>query len=590
MASANNVKDRYKEKYLHALGEQERLEKQLSFQTELLKKTLLKLASAASGMDAQLDSSVLRLRELMRGGTGSQAAEQLEVVQQSVHAFELARAQETTKAASAMQLLLAQFQNLQVPTDLKASLSSFSKALEQRLSNYRQYAPALEELAKLQALALEAASNEELGLWQRIKGGRSINLQPSQDSSSDQGSSSNKSQDHSALGQEVEAGLQPKPDGSTAVEKNSEPEHLNRTLAADEDSYEEVATRINHTLANLVDNIEPNANIRHRIDIVRHRIKRGMDWFVLAATLEDIRDILMLRYLQADDEFGLYLNQIKQELGGIGEVLASALESEKLRHGEQAEFAEQVQLGVDRMRNSVASDQGLDRLKHEVTEQLGLIHTALNRWQAQPHNQLEQQLQQLAEQVEHFKKESEASKKALEQQRHKATHDTLTGLANREAYAERAFQEWQRFGRDGLPLTVAVCDIDHFKKVNDNYGHQAGDKVLKLIASLISKRLRATDFIARYGGEEFVLLLTNTASEPAFTLLDKIRKLVASTALKFKGEPMQISISIGIAELSRDEAIDKAFERADAALYKAKNDGRNRCEVAEPDASKSGGE
>ncbi|WP_096086693.1 GGDEF domain-containing protein [Agaribacterium haliotis] len=571
MSSANS----YKDKYLRALDEQEKTEKRFAYQLEQLKKTMLQLATAASGMDTQLDASVLRLREIMRGGSGAQAIEQLEQVQRAVQQFEQQRSHENSKAVQAMQLLLDQYQRLQLPNDLKKSLTGFHKALNKRLSNFRQYAPALEELAKLQLLALEAASDDAPGLWQRLKGGRSLRVeqqaQPETQKTpiSEQGDS-----DEQALHIPEQAPAQAPPISDTALANSA------ATLVQDEDSYAAVAERINRTLAKLVDNIEPNENIRHRIDIVRHRLARGMDWYVLAITLEDIRDILTLRYLQAEDEFGLYLNQLKEELGDIGEALAAAVEKEKNQNGEAAQFADKVQQGVERMKASVEATDKVDVLKCEVSSSLQFIHDALQQWQAQPKDALQEQLQTLVKQVQHFKKESEATKQALAEQRHLATHDPLTSLPNREAYSERSYQEWQRASRDGLPLTLAVCDIDHFKRINDNYGHQAGDKVLQLISSVIAKRLRNTDFIARYGGEEFVMLLPNTELDAALKVLDKIRALVEKSSLKFKGEPLQITISFGLAQLNSDEQIEHCFERADAALYQAKELGRNRCELA----------
>lgn len=554
----------YREKYVLALKEQERLEQQFKFQNELLRKTMFQLATAASGMDTKLDASVLRLKELMRGAGGVQVAEQMERVSDAVQGFERLRSEENSKAAASAKLLIEQFEKLQLPKEIRSSLASFSKSLQKRLTNYRQYPAVLNELAKLQLLALNEAANPEQGLWTRLKGGNTIKLKDSAETSVD---SAEADSDVDSENKEV-----------LPLENIQASEVV---LTDDEDSYEAVAKRIANTLSNLVENIEPNELIKHRVDIVRLRIDRGMDWYVLAVTLEDIRDILFLRYLQADEEFSDYLNQLRAELGMIRRVLAGAVEHEEQQSAAVNQLSDQVSSGVDKIRASVEKEENVDNLKKEVTEHISFISQALQDFRSSPQVTLTEQLEQLVVKVKSIEKESELTKEALEEQRHKATHDTLTGLPNREAYVERAFQEMQRFKRYSRPLTLAVCDIDHFKKINDGYGHQAGDKVLKLIAKVISTRLRNVDFIARYGGEEFVLLMPETTPDQAFKVLDKIRAAVGKTPFRFKESPVNITISFGLAGFIEDDSADTVFERADKALYRAKDEGRNRCIIAD---------
>lgn len=573
----------YREKYVIALKEQERIEQQFKFQIDLLRKTLFQLATVASGMDTQLDASVLRLKEVMRGASGAKTVEQLERVSNSIELFERQRSQENTKAVKGVKTLLDQYGTLQLPNDIKASLGDFSKSLQKRLGNYRQYPIVLDELAKLQQLALDAASNPKQGLWTRLKGGKTITLEGDVKEELVQTKETDVSDADSS---EESDDTEERDTGDYRIEPVGEGGVLaGRTLKAEfndsEDSYESVSERIAQTLANLVENIEPNELIKHRVDIVRLRITRGMDWYVLAVTLEDIRDILFLRYLQADEEFSDYLNQLRAELGNIRSALAGAAENDQAKTAAAAKFSEDVSSGVERMRASVAKDQSVDNLKHEVTEHISFISDALQTYQSKPNVSLTEQLEQLVGRVKSIEKESQKTKEALEEQRHKATHDTLTGLPNREAYIERAFEEMQRFKRYQRPLTMAVCDIDHFKKINDGYGHQAGDKVLKLIAKVISTRLRKVDFIARFGGEEFVILMPETTPEQAFKVLDKIRATVGKSPFRFKESPVKITISFGISSFLDEDSAETVFERADQALYKAKNDGRNRCIIAD---------
>ncbi|MBM3345778.1 MAG: diguanylate cyclase [Betaproteobacteria bacterium] len=160
------------------------------------------------------------------------------------------------------------------------------------------------------------------------------------------------------------------------------------------------------------------------------------------------------------------------------------------------------------------------------------------------------------------------------------SRDDLTGLHNRRHITDILDQERSRADRGGLPFCVFMMDLDHFKAVNGSFGHASGDEVLRNFAENAGQILRPTDFFARYGGEEFLLFSTQTGLEGAQRLAERLRAMIASTA--FPGLPggQQITVSIGIAEYRRGEAIQSALLRADAALYAAKQNGRNKVETA----------
>src|SRR5690606_18056861 len=147
-----------------------------------------------------------------------------------------------------------------------------------------------------------------------------------------------------------------------------------------------------------------------------------------------------------------------------------------------------------------------------------------------------------------MERDAETNRAKLKEHRHKALHDPLTQLPNREAYDERMRHEVKRWQRYGHPLTLAVCDIDHFKKINDRFGHQAGDRVLKVISRAMEKRLREVDFFGRYGGEEFVVLMPETTAADALGVLDKIRAAIAETSFHYRHEPLNIPLCLGITE------------------------------------------
>jgi diguanylate cyclase (GGDEF)-like protein len=166
-------------------------------------------------------------------------------------------------------------------------------------------------------------------------------------------------------------------------------------------------------------------------------------------------------------------------------------------------------------------------------------------------------------------------KQRLNEQRFKSLLDGLTKLPNRAAFDERFEHEFQLFLSQGSELTLVVIDVDHFKSINDRYGHSAGDKTLQVIAKALQKSVRKSDFIARYGGEEFVLLMTGMPLEKAVAPLEKLRKTIQSIPFKFKDTQVEITISIGATQLKKGDTQLIAFDRAGEALYTAKNEGRN---------------
>jgi len=160
-------------------------------------------------------------------------------------------------------------------------------------------------------------------------------------------------------------------------------------------------------------------------------------------------------------------------------------------------------------------------------------------------------------------------------------HDGLTGIPNRrclEEFLERELARAQRYQR---PMSLAIFDIDHFKKINDKYGHLAGDYVLRRMAGKIKKLIRREELFARYGGEEFVVVMPETPAERAARFAEKMREVVETSVFEFDTERIPVTISVGVAALESDiEDSRKFIAAADAVLYEAKRSGRNRVLVA----------
>lgn len=155
--------------------------------------------------------------------------------------------------------------------------------------------------------------------------------------------------------------------------------------------------------------------------------------------------------------------------------------------------------------------------------------------------------------------------------------DQLTGMLNRQAFFRLLEQEYARVKRFNEPCSIVLIDIDHFKKINDEYGHASGDKVLSVIAKLLIDNLRPYDVIGRYGGEEFLIFTPNISLDMSQSIMERLRKELAEKPICVAdGSCIQVTASFGIAAMSADEALSETIEHADQALYQAKNSGRNR--------------
>ncbi len=174
-------------------------------------------------------------------------------------------------------------------------------------------------------------------------------------------------------------------------------------------------------------------------------------------------------------------------------------------------------------------------------------------------------------------------RKKLEKAQQASETDVLTGLANRRKFEKKLSYETKKSLKEKTPLSLIMVDIDHFKMVNDNFGHLTGDSVLKTLAALFKRQLKGKDLASRFGGEEFMLMLPETSLEDAFTVAKNLNATLAQKEWKHKasGQSMgKITISLGVAQYKPGESRKAFIERTDRALYTAKQNGRNRVEIS----------
>ena len=179
--------------------------------------------------------------------------------------------------------------------------------------------------------------------------------------------------------------------------------------------------------------------------------------------------------------------------------------------------------------------------------------------------------------------ESRTMAEQQEELMRKATTDALTGVGNRVDFDARLFLELQRAARSGAPLGLLMIDVDKYKAFNDTYGHQAGDRVLQVVAHVLDTNVRKVDYVARYGGDEFAVIAPDTFVEGVSNLAERLRRAVEGTTVQWEGGRLRVTISIGVTVYTDILDVDETshiIRAADAQLYAAKRSGRNRVEMA----------
>ncbi|HEY2592070.1 MAG TPA: diguanylate cyclase [Steroidobacteraceae bacterium] len=235
---------------------------------------------------------------------------------------------------------------------------------------------------------------------------------------------------------------------------------------------------------------------------------------------------------------------------------------------------------VHELHTDVQRAVDLGALRGRVRVRLEAIHTHLEDFRAREEQRFASQIDRTGKmriRIAELERDSRNLQRSLEEEQRLAIIDSLTGIPNRAAYDERIEHEYLRWQRSGVAISILAWDIDRFKAVNDAYGHRAGDKVLRVVAQHLARHVRGTDFVARYGGEEFVMILVGTSSEQALVAADKIRVGIERIGFHFRGKPVTVTASCGIATFQADDTPDSIFDRADRALYRAKDAGRNCC-------------
>ncbi len=323
---------------------------------------------------------------------------------------------------------------------------------------------------------------------------------------------------------------------------------------------------------------------------VKARIEKGLNWYEFVAVLEDIYALISAAMEEERSEFQRFLNELNQSLGQVQEYVHFSKEQEGAARESERALDEAVRSQIGEINDSVQVAENIGDLKLAVQNQLGSILSSMDTFKEMKRQQQQsanEHSQQLEARLAGLEQESKELRLHLARQEKLANRDALTELPNRASYDQRVVEEvtqWRtKYAEDqSASLCLGICDVDHFKNINDTYGHLAGDKVLKILAKQISDQLGDENFVARYGGEEFTILMPNKSLDEAQMLLTQVREKIERCPFHFKEKLVQITMSFGLAQFKDTDTPEKVFEKADKALYQAKKAGRNQVCVAKP--------
>ena len=341
----------------------------------------------------------------------------------------------------------------------------------------------------------------------------------------------------------------------------------------------EIMTHVSHTLAALLTNITLPDIYRDQLMDIKHALTGSSDINHLPALLDEVITLIMIAVGKTQEDLTLYLNQLNQQLASINDSLLANYKAQKSISSHRKQLGETFQDHVNNTKSDVHNATDLNSLKQLINDRMHTINEAMTLFQNSMQEQEKQaakSITQLKNKVSRMEQDATQLRSSMQEKIAQALSDSLTGLPNRAAYQDTIFPLLTSAAQNKQQLCIAVCDVDHFKVINDTWGHLTGDKVLRLVPRQMQTALKKDHLLFRYGGEEFVVIFPMTSLDQAFEHCQNIRNAVASTPFNMNGEPISVTISIGLSLFDGKESHDELFNRADKNLYQAKQQGRNK--------------
>ena len=531
--------DKWKKRYLSSLEELENKEQLWSESENNLRALISHLTNAADTSSAKLTKQLEVLRDAINKGVpANKLRKAINEVADSVLNLEAIRSNKKIEPNNTIVNLL---EKIKPAGKIESKLAKISGKIS-KLDTNKEMSPLIEELAKLFVYGLSITEkNKEKGFLSSLL---------------------SKSNDVPSSDIEIE-----RPEELANASLN-----LNNAI---------------QSLISLLEKMILPTDLQVEANLIKRQLSQSVDKEIFLNSLEKTVGItadVLERVKKEKNEIEVFLKQLTSRLHELDKDIRETSRIRELTHLHGKEMTDGMRTEIKTIEEGISHIDDFEELKTSIQSKVILLRNHVDTFilkEGEKDGEAAQVIEQLKNQVKAMEKESEDLKEQIEKERQQTLRDVLTEIPNRLAYDERLNTEMANFRRNKIPFVLVVWDIDFFKKVNDSYGHAAGDQVLKLVASILNKNMRETDFIARYGGEEFVSILPATEVKGAQLITDKLRILIAESDFHFREESVNITVSAGYAEIKENEEVEELFVRADKALYKAKESGRNNCQHAD---------
>ncbi len=362
---------------------------------------------------------------------------------------------------------------------------------------------------------------------------------------------------------------------ATPSEATPAAEELKSSREDKNNYYYSILSELNQIIASYAQK-KPNDK---QLDDIKARLEEGIDEDQLLRSCIIILRMIVQDVMSEASFTGKVIQSLHSSLGKINSDVSESIKGSQTQFEQRKVGNQQLKSHIDTIEEAVSASDSLDSLKAQTQSCVKSLVSTLNEQQSndeQGQEALMALLSSMQERINTLQQQTSVYKKKLAEQAVQSRTDPLTRLPNRQTYNEKLEEAYSRFKEKGEPFAVAVMDIDHFKSINDRFGHAAGDKTLQAVSRFLHQNIKKPEFVARWGGEEFVLLLPNTSIEEVSEKLNDLRNQLASMPFKFKQEKVKITASFGATSFSQSDNTEKVFDRADEYLYSAKRNGRNR--------------
>lgn len=566
MVDEGSTTQGWRNKYLESLEQLEVKEKVWSFSDEVMRRGLGRLALISTGVDAELDKQISALRHALQERDNAQEIDRLVAgLAEYVKALDERKAGEKKRVPDPAEALAMILERFPVPKRYRRRSEKLQQKLRSPAEGVKLEAWVTEVAALLKDCIQEAVETsgqtEESGFFGRLFGRKGDAVETTPKPAAEK-TNTDVTDDNS---------VSPAPRSSYTPLKEGPKEN-----------YTPHTIRIEDVFLEFIECLAFPPSFFDRVQALKQTLLDGIDTDEVRATTEavillvvDMRNALE----QEKAELEAFLKQMTQRLRELDTVVEGVEGHRKASFEGGKHLDAMMKAGVNEIQDAVDTATDINKLKTSIQGSLENIKQRLaeqRQHEDQRQKELEMQLMAMVQHVSVMENESRGLHKRLEEERVQALTDTLTEIPNRLAYEQRVVLEYARWQRYKHPLSLILCDVDHFKNINDTYGHKAGDRALKVLAKILKKSIRDADFLARVGGEEFAIILPETPLGDAMTVAEKLRANVQALEFAYNGTPVPITVSGGVAQFKEGDDAEKVYQRADEALYRAKKQGRNQ--------------